>query len=350
MVVKVKPQRSVMQRRFVSGAACAVAVLATAACGDPGGVELGHNWSGAETFVLVRVDNLTTVVGIDPQKLAAEALAAVPTQKDDDNVNSPSMSRLAGDRWIVVIPKVGGKPSRVYRVDKKDKTLDVAGTMEAGRTLIPAGNLAVAVGAASRAAGKPDALLYEPESWHTRRTIPLPMDPKVQSANQDNLCIAGAKGAASAVVTSPLGGSTASHLSDVSGSPVQAIDCSAGYVTIAQGPGGTPPATEPSLVLEQKDGIQVVTTSAGRVDQLFSDRTSITAAVSIPQGIRVITIRRSDGGEIGRVRVNGFADASAMQRSREGWLIFSGNRAALAKTGATDAVTFSLPGQLLAVN
>jgi hypothetical protein len=71
-----------------------LAVATLAGCSGSGGVELGDDWAGSETFVVATMSGLTTVLGVDPDRHRAEPLLVVPQQRDDDSVLAPQIVRL----------------------------------------------------------------------------------------------------------------------------------------------------------------------------------------------------------------------------------------------------------------
>ncbi|MFJ4513495.1 hypothetical protein [Streptomyces sp. NPDC088816] len=338
-----------MMRRVLPALAAGALMPPLAACDGPGGVELGHNWEGSKVFVLTEVSGLTTITGIDPARHTAEPLAAVPTQSDDDDTASPQITKTTNGRWIVTVPRKNGRPSRLYEVNTKDQVLDALGTTEGGRVLIPAGGYLAAVGdKATSSTGKATALVYDPATWQVKRDVTLPVNPGLAAGGTPGLCVGdnSDKGFTLAVV-SPKNG-TVKALPQVPKTEAQALDCSTSRPLLAGGPTTTSTSTGTATLHLAKQGeIDVLTTSAGRIDRVTADSTSITAAVSLPGHVELVEVDRSTGKERHRTRLDGMAATDGMRKTGKHWVLTSGDSAVTVDLGHGKATAFTLPGQLL---
>jgi hypothetical protein len=329
----------------------AVAAVALGGCSGPSGVTVSDDWSGAEAFVLARVDGLTTVVGVDPVHHTASSLAVVAAQHDDDTVRSPQILELAGGTWVVSIPKKDQKPSRLYTVDRKSHALDVAGTVEAERSLVRTGASVAAVSAASAStAGQAEALMYDPASWHSGRALPIPVDPGLAAGGTGHLCVAQSDDTASTVVLIPTGGSGRIVTTRVPRLQAQALTCGTGATVVAGGPAADRPATDATVRLTRTGGLEVLTASAGRVDRIATATDTITAVVALPDSTRILTVRRSDGAVTAQASVKGLGGATGLRRTSAGWLLTSGDEAAVVTMATGQVHTFKLPGELLSAD
>ncbi|GIE83113.1 hypothetical protein Aph02nite_90630 [Actinoplanes philippinensis] len=344
-----KSRRTFVLRRGTA-AAVACAALLLAGCDGAAGVELSKDWSGVEVFVLSRVDDLTTVVGVDPVARVGKPLAVVPTQSDDDEVRSPQIVRLTTGEWIINIPKKDGRPSALYRIDTGGHSLERVGTVEAERALVPVGAVVAALStAAASTAGKAEALMYDPATWKSDRAVALPTDPGLAAGGTDDLCTATADGAGSKVTVVPVGAGRAPTTTTIAQLQVQALTCDGDRVAVAGGTATGEGAGE-GVRLTTVDGADVVTTAAGRVDRIAATKDALTVVVSSPAGVRVSTLRRSDGKVAGTVDLTGIDGATGLHQVTKGWLLTSGGTAAVVSPETGKAETFTLPGQLLSAD
>jgi hypothetical protein len=336
-------------RRFFLALASAALTVPAAACGGPAGVELGRNWAGSEIFVLSRVNSLTTVVGVDPQRHTAEPLVVVPSQSDDDEVLSPRITRLTDGRWVISVPKKGGHPSRLYLINTKDHTLDVLGTVEGNRVLVPAGDSAVAVtGKSLSATGKADALVYDPATWQVKRTIDLPVDPAVADGGPTGLCVGNVNDSGTQVLLAAPGEGSSPDLHRVPDIKAQALNCADGRPIVAAGPAkNADSAGSPTLRLTTVDGADVVTASAGRIDRIKATATSIVVAVSLPGHVELVELSRDKGQELHRVTINGVSGVRGMRETPKSWVLTGGSSTATVNLQSGEVKTFNLPGELL---
>jgi hypothetical protein len=336
-------------RRFMLVLTCAALTIPLGACTGPGGVDLGKNWAGSEVFVLSKLNGLVAVVGIDPTHHTAEPLAVIPSQSDDDNVLSPRITRLADGRWVVTVPKKGGRPSSLYQVNVKDRVLDGLGTVEGGRALFSAGAFVAAVGDRSQSStGKANVLVYDPTTWQVQRVVDLPIDPATASGGRDGLCIGTVGDAETQVAHTTLGEGSAPTIYRVPELKAQSLDCADGRPIVGGNPGkdGETGASA-KLTLTTVNGVVVVSTAAGRVDRVLGDGDSIAAAVSLPGHIDVVELARDGGRELRRVTVSDIGEVSGMRKTPQGWVLTSGSRVATVDLAAGRADAFKLPGELL---
>lgn len=332
-------------------ALAALSLPLAAACDGPGGVTLGNDWSGSQVFVLAKVSGLTTVVGVDPQRGTAEPLAAVPTQADDDDVLSPQITRLADGQWVVTIPKKDRHPSVLYLVNTKEHGLDKLGSVQAGRVLVSAGQSVAGVSAADTSAtGKATARMYDVSTWRVERTVDLPIDVTLTDGGPAGLCVGDVTRSGSLVTQLTSDGSTASAPQQIPGLQAQSMSCGASKPVL--GGTATPQATDagspPALQLAHRGNLDVVTTSAGKIDQLSATSTTITAAVSLAKSVEVIQIARDTGKELRQVNVTAMNSAQGMRETPSGGLILtSGSTVATVDLGRRTSSVIKLPGEAL---
>jgi hypothetical protein len=295
------------------------------------------------------VNSLTTVVGVDPQRHTAEPLVVVPSQSDDDEVLSPRITRLTDGRWVISVPKKGGHPSRLYLINTKDHTLDVLGTVEGNRVLVPAGDSAVAVtGKSLSATGKADALVYDPATWQVKRTIDLPVDPVVADGGPTGLCVGNVNDSGTQVLLAAPGEGSSPDLHRVPDIKAQALNCADGRPIVAAGPAkNADSAGSPTLRLTTVDGADVVTASAGRIDRIKATATSIVVAVSLPGHVELVELSRDKGQELHRVTINGVSGVRGMRETPKSWVLSGGSSTATVNLQSGEVKTFNLPGELL---
>ncbi|MGX1270936.1 hypothetical protein [Streptomyces phaeoluteigriseus] len=183
------------------GALTTTAALLATACSGPGGVDLGTDWKGASAFALADVDGLVTVVGVNADRSRAQSLAVVPQQADDDRAVSPQIVELADGRWLVTVPRKGGKPDRRYLVNRADHTLDGLGGDERLRRVLPGKTLVAEVAGlpdAKSASGSPEStvLVRNPADWSTRREVKVPGTVGLAASDpaSDTVCLGGGSG------------------------------------------------------------------------------------------------------------------------------------------------------------
>lgn len=360
-----------VRRRSLRGALPLAAVglltvVATTACSvEPGGVELGSDWKGARAFSLAEVDGQLTVVGVNPRKGKAEPLVVVPSQADDNDTLAPQIVRLADGQWVITVPRKGGKPDRIYRIDRKDHAVAAQGAgLEPLHGLFPGKSRVAAVPglpdegeAGGKGQGDSSAVLVEkPADWTTDRTVKIPgtISLAASGLDSDTLCVAqdaeDGKGRTKVATVDLLDGKVHDGAAAPEGFEAQQLACDDGHPVLA-GPGGEPGKTSGSsgkVSTEQKDGNTIVTIEGGRVDQLAVDGDTIVAAVFHDDKESLVTLDAKSGEETHRVALSGLTDAQGLQRTEQGWLVFSDEGAAFATPALKAAKKITLPGKLLA--
>ncbi|MEU0966420.1 hypothetical protein ABZ357_13780 [Streptomyces sp. NPDC005917] len=319
-----------------------------AACG-PGGVTLGDDWEGSKVFVLSKVNGLTTVVGIDPDRHRAESLAVVPTQKDDDDIQNPQIVRLTDGRWAVAIPKKNGKPSVLYQVDTKDHDLAGLGHVQGASTLVPAGSRTFAVSnAALSPTQQAKALVYDPATWQVEHQVPLPIDPTVTAGGESGVCISEVTdtGSRVAVITPKSTDKQATvHTLTIK---VENIACGPGKPVLAGSAKQQTTDGPPTLQLRTQDGMDILTASAGNIRQVASTRDTITAAITLPHSVELVEVSRGDGRELHHMTIKDINEAQGMSETTPGtWVLAAGNRVVTADLTHSTSHSFKVPGELI---
>ncbi|MEV0845561.1 hypothetical protein AB0J21_06670 [Streptomyces sp. NPDC049954] len=345
----------------------AVPVLAGCTAG-PGGVELGTDWKGARSFVLSKVGGELTVVGVNPDRGTAEPLVVVPAQADDDDTLAPQIVRLADGRWMIAVPRSGGKPDRLYRLDRADRAVAAQGaSLAAVHGLFP-GRSRVAVvpglpdgGGQGETEGGGDGkgrgstiLVEKPVDWATERTVRLPGTIALAASDpaSDWLCVTrdtGDDGGRAPVATVDLVDGRVRETSPVpEGFQVQQLACADGVPVLAGSSTGT--STGPgTLRAERRGGALVVEADGGRVDQLAVDRDGSVAVAVFHQGREYLVLLDADSGkETSRLRLPGLTDADGLRRTGAGWLVVSQEGAVAVDPARRATREIALPGELLA--
>lgn len=357
------------------GALGLLAVLVVPGCtAGPGGVELGTDWKGARSFVLSKVDGELTVVGVNPDKGTAEPLVVVPAQADDDDVLAPQIVRLADGRWMIAVPRTGGRPDRLYRLDRTDRAVAAqSASLAAVHGLFPGRSRIAAVpglpdgGDPGSAEGGGDGkgrgstvLVEKPSDWVTERTVRLPGAITLAASDpaSDRLCVvreAGGGGDRTLVATVDLLDGRVRETSPVpEGFQVQQLACADGVPVLAGPSPGTGAATGPgTLRTERRAEVLVVEADGARVDQLAVAGDTVAAAVFHRDHEYLALLDTATGREVSRTRLPGLTDADALRRpdgaggGAKDWLVVSeeGAVAVDAARGATKEI--ALPGRLL---
>jgi hypothetical protein len=102
-----------------------------------------------------------------------------------------------------------------------------------------------------------------------------------------------------------------------------------------------------NISLTTVNGVTVVVASAGRVDQLRGDGSSVVVAVSVPGRVQLVELARDSGRELHRATVSGLGGVSGMRKTPQGWVLTSGSTAATVDLASGDVHAFKLPGELL---
>jgi hypothetical protein len=341
------------------------AVAATACSVEPGGADLGTDWKGAKAFALAEVGGELTVVGVNPKKGKAEALAVVPSQADDNDTLAPQIARLADGRWVLSVPRKGGKPDRLYGLDRKEHAVSGhSAGVEPLHGLYPAKSLVAAVpglpdegkGGGELKGDSSAVLVEKPGNWQTTRTVKIPgtVSLAASAPTSDTLCLtqdAKDGGGPTRVTTVDLAsGRTHEETAAPDGFEVQQLACADGRPVLA-GPAKTGGGTSKGsgkLSVSHKGGTTQVTVDGGRIDQLAADGDTITAAVFHKDTESLVTLDAKSGKETHRATLPGLSDADGMQHTDQGWLVFSDDTAALVAPSAPTAKKITLPGKILA--
>ncbi|WP_030620323.1 hypothetical protein [Streptomyces sclerotialus] len=354
-----------LRRAAAALALVSALTAATAACGGPGGVELGTDWKGARNFALADVNGELTVVGVNPERDTAEPLVVVPSQKDDDRTLAPQIVRLADDRWVLAVPRKGGKPDRLYEVDREERAVAVQRPgLEATYGLYPAKSAVAAVpGFADRKGGDSTVRVRKggDGDWSTVRTVKVPGTVSLAASDttSDRLCVSqDAKDAKDAEDTADGGTAAVVDLESGTvtdaGAPrklrVQQLACADGRPVLAGtvGAPGSTSAGSGAVEARRKGGVTVLTSDGARFDQVAADGGSLVAAVFHKDRESLVRLDARTGEETARVRVPGLADAEGMQRTKGGWLLFSDNAAVRVDLDKGTTKRIPLPGRLLA--
>ncbi|MFI9762426.1 hypothetical protein ACIHFB_31395 [Streptomyces sp. NPDC051963] len=328
---------------FLSALA-ATAVLTTA-CSGPGGVDLGNDWKGSTTFVLAKVDGLVTVVGINPDKARAQSLAVVPQQSDDDDSVSPQIVQLADGRWLLTVPRKGGKPDRRYEVDRKEKTLAGMTGDERLRKVLPGKTyIAEVAGLPDTGSGKQSSVLVkDPAHWTAKRELKIPGTIGLAASDpaSDTVCLAGGTKAYAA-------GMTNGEVTDVSvpsGLDVSALACPSGRPVLVGSASGGSGAVKASL--KREANATTVSVTGGRVDAVTATAGStLLVAVATGDDTEILELDATTGEELHRVKVKDVAASLDIRPTRAGWLLYTENDVTRV-TSKGAAKTFGLPGTLL---
>ncbi|WP_282702884.1 hypothetical protein [Streptomyces sp. CC219B] len=324
-------------------ALCSTLAL-TAACAGPGGVELGHDWRGATTFALARVDGLVTVVGVNARAGRAESLVVVPQQADDTDAVSPGIVELADGRWLLGVPRDGGGPDRRYVINRTDHVLDGMAGDERLRRVLPGKNLVAEVPGLPDRAGTSGVLVKDPSDWSTRRELRIPgtIGLAASDPGTDTVCLADGDRQVHVVdmhdgETTPVPVPTDLEIMDLacpSGRPVVV-----GARSSASGPLRTD--------LTRTDTATTVSVAGGRPDAVAATGSSIVLAVSTGQDTEIVELDAVSGKQLHRARVEGVAAALALTPTPAGWLLYTERTVTRVDLATGRTKRFDLPGILL---
>ncbi|MFG2213243.1 hypothetical protein ACGFND_39765, partial [Streptomyces sp. NPDC048638] len=174
-------------------------------------------------------------------------------------------------------------------------------------------------------------------------TDSLPTTP-IEMGSKDN------KGETRVSTVDLLDGTVYNESAAPKGFAVQQLACDDGHPVLA-GPakaGGGSSTGSGKLSVDRTGNTTVVTADGGRVDQLAVDGDTITAAVFHKGTESLITLDAKSGKETHRATLSGLMDAEGIQRTKQGWLVFSEDAAALVAPSSSTAKKIKLPGKLLA--
>ncbi|GGU32760.1 hypothetical protein [Streptomyces lavendofoliae] len=333
------------------------ALAVTAACSGPGGVDLGTDWKGSRTFALANVDGLVTVVGINPDKPRAESLAVVPQQADDDDAVSPQLVELAGGRWVVTVPRKGGKPDRRYELDVEDHTLDGMSGDGRLRRILPGKTLVAEVaglpdGKSADGAARSSVLVRDPARWTTERelTVPGTVDFAASDRASDTVCLGSStedgSRAGTRVSVADLAGGKVTPVPVPSGLDVKDLACPSGHPVIV----GSPASAKSGGIkvsLDRTTSATVVTVDGGRVDAVAATDTSIVVAAAAGNDTELVELDAAGGKELRRARVEDLAASSAITPTSAGWLVYAEESVTRVNLTTGETKRFDLPGTLL---
>ncbi|MET9294427.1 hypothetical protein [Streptomyces sp. NPDC003077] len=336
----------------------ALATTATAAlttgCGGPGGVELGTDWKGAQTFALAKVSGLVTVVGINPGKATAESLVAVPTQEDDDEVISPQITELADGRRLLSVPRKDGKPDRLYEVNRKDHTLDGKGDTEGLRDLVPGKTRIAAVAGLpgkrqGGSGGDTSVLIRDAANRTTQREAKIPGTITLTASDpaaSDKVCLGARSGSGTTVTVLDLTDGATRTITAPSGADVQELACPNGHPVLA---GTHKPAGSGALkvTLERHADHSVLTAQGGRVDGVAATGNSVVAAIATAGHTELVELDATTGRELHRTKLPDLPDSLGIRHTPSGWLVFTEKTVTRVDLTSGKSKTFDLPGELL---
>ncbi|MFJ8946572.1 hypothetical protein ACIRG4_25630 [Streptomyces sp. NPDC102395] len=325
------------------------AALLAAACAGPGGPELEHDWSGATTLALARVDGLVTVVGVDPRQARARSLAVVPQRSDDTETLSPRLVRLADGRWLVSVPREGHGPDRRYLVNRRERVLDSLPGDERLRLVLPGRTLVAEVASLPDAetAGRAPAstlLVRDPADWSTLRELKVPGSVELAASDpgSDRVCLGGG----TRVTVAELTGGRVRPVTVPAGEDIVGLACPGGRPVIVRSDVGRSPGGVRATLARTEDAT-TVTVAGGRLDGVAAHGSSIVLAVADGDSTQVIEIDTATGGERHRVRIAGMTASHALTWSPAGWLVYTENAVTRVEPAAGRVRGFPLPGTLL---
>lgn len=334
--------------------AAALSLTATACEAGPGGVDLGTDWKGSTTFVLAEVGGELTVVGVNPVKATAQSLAVVPSQSDDSDVIDPQIARLADRSWVIAVPREGGRPDRLYGIDRTEHAVSgTASGWEAMHGLYPARNHVAGVPAlpdegkgGEKLRGEASGVLVQSPQWKTERTVPLTggIALAASQTGSDVLCLGQNDGPTDLTTVDLTTGRTLSHVTVPAGTEVRQLACDDGHPVVA----GPAKAKTGPAVSERKDGFTAVAVPGARIDQLSASGGVVTAAVFVNGHEYLLSVDTRTGRETRRTPLPGLNDAAGLQPTPQGWLVLGpeDKGVLVAESGTTRPLT--LPGRLLA--
>lgn len=338
------------QRRHMPARQLVVAVLVilivVVACAS-GGVQLGSNWVGSRMFVLSRVHNQLTVVGIDPDRRTAEALIIIPSRSDDNSLLAPQLVQLADGHWLASVPRNGNKPARLYSVNRADRTLDARRDLDVAGVLVPT---AGPIAAIETSRGRARAVLYQPTTWGRLRTVELGGTARLVEGDPQSsrLCVADVTDRRSVVAIFNLDTAVVVRRTELPSTGVQAMACGPGRPLVASGT-SKDAQSDPVLRIDIRNGADVLTSSAGRVDRVVADNKTVTAMVATGGHIEVVQLIRDGGRELQRVRVNSLSAVDAVGRFGTKWVLVSGETCAVVDLENGSSHNFAMPGPLVSM-
>ncbi|WP_369247554.1 hypothetical protein [Streptomyces sp. R41] len=328
----------------------------TTACSGPGGVDLGTDWKGSSTFALAKVNGLVTVVGINPDKSRAQSLAVVPQQADDDDSISPHIVRLADGRWLLTVPRKGGKPDRRYEIDRKDHTLDGMTGDERLRRILPGKTLVAEVAGlpdTKAASGTADSsvLVRDPADWTTERELKVPgtVTLAASDAASDTVCLGSGSGTGTKISAARLTDGRITSVRVPSGLDVQDLACPSGHPVVVGSPASGAPGKSGAVkvALRRDADATAVSVDGGRADAVAATGSSIVVAVAAGGDTELVEVDATTGKELHRARVKGLTGSLDLTHTSAGWLVYAENTVTRVDLTTGKAKRFDLPGTLL---
>ncbi|MEU7054471.1 hypothetical protein [Streptomyces sp. NPDC046197] len=331
------------------------ALALTTACSGPGGVDLGKDWKGSGTFALARVDGLVTVVGINPDQARAESLAVVPQQADDTDAISPHIVRLADGRWLLTVPRKGGKPDRRYEINRTEHTLDGLTGDERLRRILPGRSLVAEV------AGLPDArsadgaaastvLVKEPAHWTTRRELKVPgtVDFAASDPASDTVCLGSTPngGDGTTISVAGLADGKITPVPAPSGLEVKDLLCPSGRPVVVGSPAKAKTG-DIKVTLKRTAVGAVVTVDGGRVDATAATDHSVVVAAAVGNDTELVEVDAANGKELHRARIKGLSASLSLTSTSAGWLVYAEKTVTRVDLTTGRSKQFDLPGTLL---
>ncbi|WP_406496493.1 hypothetical protein OG936_20435 [Streptomyces sp. NBC_00846] len=350
-----RPTRLRLLAAVTAALGCAVTV---SSCAGPDGVDLGTDWKGAQVFVLAKVNGEVTVVGINPVKGTAESLAVVPQQSDDDSVLAPQILQQADGNWLVSVPRKGGKASRLYAIDRKEKTLAKVGEAEELRELVPGKSLMGQVDglATVRKSGQDkgrqttSVLVTRSASGAVVREAHVPgtVTLAASGAATDRVCLVADSAGHDVVSTLDLSSGNVEGVGETGLANVSALACADGRPVVA----GAPEAKTSlkGVSVRQTAQSMVLTSGDGEISRVAADGPSV-VAVQAAGDAGVLFVRLGSDGKVQQqVKVSGLSSAEGLHVVDRGWVLTEGDRAAVVDVRTGKSTSFALPGDLLAAD
>jgi hypothetical protein len=334
-----------MMRRRSRAVGVVVLVATLSGCG-PGGVQVGHDWQGAELLAISKVNGQRVVIGIYPAARRAESLIVIPSKRQDDPDLGPRILRPAGGPWLVTVPERQGA-SVLYRIDSGQEALVGIGAIAGGRSVLPAGPEAVLVAADSAAIG-----ILDVASGRVIRTVGATVRPTftADSAAPATLCAAQSGESGVEVATVALSTGRATSPTRLPATSVTALGCRGGrplLVSSVVAQVGMPPESTVELREGTANGVDQLIVRGAVGAAVLTTANSIFLAVSDNARSEVVELDGRTGHQVRRIAVNGIPVVRGLYETAKGLVVVGDDRAAaIDATGPADE--FRLPGPLIA--
>lgn len=335
-------------------AALGTTAALTTACSGPGGVDLGKDWKGSSTFALAKVDGLVTVVGINPDKSRAQSLAVVPQQADDDDSVSPHIVRLADGRWMLTVPRKGGKPDRRYEINRKDHVLDGLTGGERLRLILPGKTLVAEVAGLSDAksasgSAESSVLVRNPADWTTTRELKVPGTIGLAASDpaSDTICLGSGSGSGTKVSVANLTDGKITSVAVPSGLAVTDLVCPSGRPVVVGSPASGKSGAGVKVTLTRRAAETAVSVDGGRADAVAATDSSVVVAAAIGNDTELVEVDATTGKELHRARVKGLTGVADLTHTSAGWLVYADKTVTRVDLATGKTKRFDLPGTLL---